>query len=180
MHVSESEGGATGGQGDGTETVESLTAKLDAAMKDAEKWQALSRKNEDKAKSNADAAKELERIRTANLTDEQRIAAEREALQRQASEAAERATTAELDLLRFRVADGKIPAEDVALFLTGTDEETIRKQAERYLSLNSGQTPGPRPDHSQGGSAATGEGAGTHALNGDPLLDTLKAKLGIN
>ncbi len=68
--------------------------------------------------------------------------------------------------------DKGVPA-DLVEFLTGDTEGDIAAKADLLMArLN---TPGtPKPDPSQG---AKGDGA---ALNGDPLLDTLKNKLGLN
>lgn len=97
-------------------------------------------------------------------------------LERAQKEAADNA--AELGRLRSenvrsKVAlDKGIPA-DLVEFLTGDTEGDIAAKADLLLArLN---TPGtPKPDPSQG---AKGEAT---ALNGDPLLDTLKNKLGLN
>jgi hypothetical protein len=43
---------------------------------EAEKWQALARKNEERAKSNATAAKELEKVRAAAMSEQERAVAE--------------------------------------------------------------------------------------------------------
>lgn len=53
-----------------------LLAELAAAKADADKWRDLSRKNETKAKANADAAKELEAMRLANMSEQERVTAE--------------------------------------------------------------------------------------------------------
>ncbi|MDN4162947.1 hypothetical protein [Nocardioides abyssi] len=63
-------------------------------------------------------------------------------------------TTVKADSLRWQVAAKYgISEEDVALFLTATDEETLTKQAER-LSQTSAKT--PKPDTAQGTRASTG------------------------
>ena len=62
---------------------------------------------------------------------------------------------------------------DLVEFLTGDTEGDIAAKADLLMArLN---TPGtPKPDPSQG---ARGE---ANALNGDPLLSTIKNKLGLN
>jgi hypothetical protein len=40
---------------------------------EVEKWKALSRKNEDRARTNAAAAKELDELRKANMTDQEKL-----------------------------------------------------------------------------------------------------------
>lgn len=116
-------------------------------------------------KAAAALQKQLDDIKTANLSDLER--AQKEAADYKA--AAERAL---VDALRFRVAaQHSITDEDAELFLTGSDEATLQKQAARLVE----RTPtAPRPDPSQGGSGDP------KALNGDPLLDDIKSKLGIS
>jgi len=60
-----------------TETEEIISEapeKVDLAS-EVEKWKSLSRKNEAQAKANAQAAKELEELRAASLTDQERLIA---------------------------------------------------------------------------------------------------------
>jgi hypothetical protein len=57
--------------------------------------------------------------------------------------------------------------------LQGDDEESLIADAESLMALLNTPTT-PKPDPSQG---AKGEAA---ALNGDPLLSTIKNKLGLN
>lgn len=56
-----------------TEVTETETTDWKA---EAEKWQALARKNEDRAKGNAAAAKELERVKAAAMTETEKAVAE--------------------------------------------------------------------------------------------------------
>lgn len=52
---------------------------------EAEKWQALARKHEDRAKTNSNAAKELDQLRKQSMTEIERAAAEAEARGRSAA-----------------------------------------------------------------------------------------------
>ncbi|MFF7365625.1 hypothetical protein [Streptomyces sp. NPDC008125] len=61
-----------GGKGDGTDD-KSDTGKSDS---EAEKWKAQSRKHEQRAKENADAARELAELKAANATDSEKAIAE--------------------------------------------------------------------------------------------------------
>ena len=121
-------------------------------------------------------ARELEKqlnAATARLTEIERAnetALER--AQREAAEAREAVAAATAEALRFKVAAKHgITDEDAELFLTGTDEATLLRQAAR---LTERTTPsGPRPDPTQGGSDEP------PALNSNALEEALKAKLGI-
>lgn len=92
----------------------------------------------------AEFKRRLDEIEAANLSDLERA-------QRQAQEAQEAATKATAEALRFRVAAKHgITDEDADLFLTGTDAETLERQAARLVE----RTPtAPKPDPSQGGKA---------------------------
>ena len=93
--------------------------------------------------------------------------------QKLASEASAELTRLRTENVRSKVAIDKGVPADLVEFLTGDTEGDIAAKADLLLArLN---TPGtPKPDPSQG---AKGEAT---ALNGDPLLDTLKNKLGLN
>lgn len=81
------------------------------------------------AKANAAAAEELAQIKEAQKTEAQK-AADRLA------EAEAKATAAEAAAVRWKVAAKYgVSDEDADLFLTGTDEETLTKQAQRLTGL---------------------------------------------
>ncbi|WP_436702423.1 hypothetical protein [Nocardioides sp. BYT-33-1] len=87
--------------------------------------------------------KQLDDIAAANLSDlekAQKAAADAQAL-------ADKATS---EALRYRIAAEKGITDNVDLILTGSDEETMRKQADLWASRSTEQPPGPRPDLSQG------------------------------
>lgn len=80
------------------------------------------------AKANADAAKRLAEIEEANKSEVQRAADRLKAAETEAAEARR-------DALRYRIASKfKIDDEDAELFLTGSDEESLTKQAERLTA----------------------------------------------
>ena len=122
-----------------------------------------------------DRAKELEKqlnAATSRLTEIERAnETEAQRLQREAQEAREALPKGITEAFReAAVTFGGISAEDAELFLTGSDKETLQKQAARLME----RTPtSPQPDLTQGG---RGE---PHALNSDGLENALKSKLGI-
>lgn len=117
-------------------------------------------------KTNAELQKQLDEINRANESVLERA-------QREAKEAQEAAAKATADALRFRVAAKHgITDEDADLFLTGTDEATLLRQAARLAE----RTPtSPLPDPTQGGKGGTAP-----ALNSNALEQALKTKLGIS
>lgn len=77
------------------------------------------------AKANAEAAKRLAEIEEAQKSDAEKAAERLRALE-------EERDAARRDALRFKVASKfGIGDEDAELFLTGSDEDTLTKQAER-------------------------------------------------
>lgn len=83
------------------------------------------------AKANAEAAKRLADIEEAQKTEAEKVADKLRTLE------AER-DAATRDALRFKVASKfGIDDADVELFLTGTDEDTLTKQAERLAQRTS-------------------------------------------
>lgn len=92
-------------------------------------WKQKAREQEKKAKENVAARMELDELKKAQLSNEEKLAAE-------LGEAAQRATRAEAEAMRWRIAARNgISDEDAELFLTATDEETLSKQAERFKEL---------------------------------------------
>lgn len=131
------------------EEIADLRAALKAANKDAEKNRLRLRENE-----------------KANET-------ELETAQREATEAREALSTETAKAFRLAaVTFGGIEADDAELLMTGTDIETLAKQALRLVA-RAPTSAGPKPDLTQGGSGQP------LALNSDGLEEALRSKLGI-
>ena len=119
------------------------------------------------AKENRLKAKQLDEIKRSQMSELEQATAAAEENRRAAEQA-------RAEALRWRVAAKHgISDEDADTFLTGTDEETLIRQAERLASLSSKSGNTPKPDRSQGGSGQA------QALNGDGLEQALRSKLGI-
>lgn len=104
-----------------TEATETEATETDAKdwKAEAEKWQTLARKNEERAKSNATAAKELEKVRAAAMTETEKAVAEAEARGRTSAltEAGPRLVRAE-----FRAAAaGRVDKETLDAYLEDVD-----------------------------------------------------------
>lgn len=176
-----------------TDTPTSATGAADTAAGDgtdwkaeAEKWQSLARKHEDRAKANSSAAKELEEFRRQSMTEQERAidAARAEARAEAIAEFGGRLAEAE-----FRaVAAGRMSDEQVATLLEGVNlarfvgdnGEVDRAAVARFVDgiapkqeQDAPKTPA-FPDLGQGTRSN-----GSMALNGDPLLKSVMAKLGI-
>lgn len=146
-----------------TEPTQGDPADLGDAGKKAIDAERAARKAAEKA--TADLQKRLDELSRANESELERA-------KREAKEAQEAAAKATSDALRFRIAaQHGISEEDADLFLNGTDEATLKRQAARLVE----RTPtSPLPDPTQGGKGGT-----STALNSDGLEEALKSKLGI-
>lgn len=113
-------------------------------------WKEKAREQERRAKANAKAHEELEALRAesaraqeeleafraAQLTAEEREAKQREKEAQERADALRDRDAALQEALRWRIAAKHgISDEDAELFLTGNDEDTLTKQAERFTEL---------------------------------------------
>jgi hypothetical protein len=169
-----------------TDNTESATPELELANTDMEmadsagdldKWKSLARKHEERAKANAQAAKELAELKLSMLTDTEKALeqAKSETRRQVMAEAATRLVDAKLQA----ELNGKVlPAEAV---LTFRKETFIDEQGEvddlaikAWVESHATKAETVYPDLAQGK-----RGTNPVALNSDPLLADLKAKLGI-
>lgn len=166
-------------------TVEELRAEV-------EKWKTQSRKHEDRAKANKTAADELERVKRESMSEAEKLVAEardagkKEALslvggtlakaevRAQASgriDEQQLATLLEhLDVAPFVGDDGTVDADKVKKFVDGIAPPAGEEGQQT-------QTPTRRRDLGQGN---RGGDSSSMALNGDPILASVKSKLGIS
>lgn len=118
------------------------------------------------------AEKKIQEFEDAQKTDLEKLTG-------RAERAEATASTLEAENARLRVAISKGLPVDLVDRLKGDSEDELAEDADKLLALvappqTDTQAPGPRPDRSQGAS-----GTGALPLNGDPLLNDLKTKLGI-
>jgi len=146
---------------------------------EAEKWKRQARKHEDRAKANASAAKELEELRRQSMTDQDKAVAEAKASARAEviTEVAGRVVRAEVRAAAAgRLADEAVTVlvggMDVSAFIDADGEVDSDKIAAFVDGIAPAESPPPFPELGQGARGPT-------ALNGDPLLRDVKAKLGI-
>ena len=152
-------------------TVTTETEQQETALRPTETvdfWKQKAREQERRAKDNADAAKRLAEIENAQKSEAQRAAERIAEAERKATEAESRALRREVALAH------KLTPEDAALLDTITDEDAMRKLAERLAGEADRNRKGAL------GPYVPQEGNVPNVpLNGDPLLDALKSKLGI-
>jgi hypothetical protein len=124
---------------------------------EAEKWKTLARKNEERAKSNATAAKELEKVRTAAMTEQEKAVAEAE--QRGRTAALADAESARVELRVWRTA-AKLGADPERLLdsrrfadaVNDLPDEDFDNQLEALIKKWAGDYPAPQrtPDFDGG------------------------------
>lgn len=103
-------------------------------------------------------AARLDEIEAANKTEAQKLADAVAAAEKERDDA-------RAEALRMRIATkhGITDAEDIDLFLTGTDEETLTRQAERLA--------GRASDRRKQGNVAPREGVNSSATSGDDMRE---------
>jgi len=117
---------------------------VDEAAKPEIDWKAKAREWESRAKANKTAADELAALKQSQMSEQERLAA-------QLTEAQQAAEVARAEALRYRVATKfRIADEDAELFLTGRDEETLTRQAERLAARQEAAGPTPPPSFDGG------------------------------
>lgn len=149
---------------------------------EVEKWKALARKHEGKAKSNATAAQELEKLRLQSMTDQER-AVEQARAEARAETLREMGASRVDDAVRVAVAGRPV---DVDALLEGLDRSRFidddgQPDRDAIASWVDRVAPKPNDEPAAGQFLDLGQGArtGDLALNGDPLQRTLEQKLGI-
>lgn len=145
----------------------------DAELGDAGKRAiAAEREARKAAEAAATAAQaELDQIRQAQMSDLEKA-------QAQAKTSEEEAAKARAEALRWRIAAKHgIGDEDAETFLTGSDEASLTRQAERLASLAAASTAPttPKPDLSQGGSGGSNSTAEDQIAAAEKSGDTKTA-----
>lgn len=159
--------GGAGGAG-GTETGHQGGDGTGKETETVEFWKGKARDQEKRAKSNADAADEL-----AKLKESQKTQAEKDADKIKTAEAEVAAVPAKVaEALKVHlIARHEIDAEDAELFLTATDPDLLVKQVDRLL----GQS-----DKSKRKNRVPGEGKNTKAETNSGLRDFARDLFGNN
>jgi hypothetical protein len=125
-----------------TPTTDELLAKIEELKGHSRKW-------EDRAKENKEAADKLAELERAQMTEAQKAEADRQAATEALTAATKRAEDAEAELVRYKLAiELELSAEDAeALAKVQGDEATLRALAERLAGK---KAPTAKPTGSQG------------------------------
>jgi DNA repair ATPase RecN len=168
-------GDRTDQAGTGTDTEETLAAKVEDLTAEVEKWKGLSRKNEDRAKDNADAAKrvealeaQLEELKNTDATDTQKLEKKIAKLTEDLAAEGKARREAELTGLRNKVGAEKGLPPALISRLSGDDEESIAADADALLEALPEES---RVDLGQGD-------LGSDTSTTDPLVQAVMEKIG--
>lgn len=152
--------GEQGGGGDGGEKKPETggDSDLEKARAEAEKWKALSRKNEEQAKANAEKAKKFDELEEANKTEQEKLLARAEAAEKKLSEReakdAAAATAAEV------AKEKGVPVSA----LRGSTKEELEAHADELLAILPKKDPAPSAD---------GQGEGEQIKTGDMSVEDI-------
>lgn len=148
-----------------------LEDQLAAALAEVEKWKGLSRKNEERATSNAEKAKKFDEAEEANRTELEKVQARAEAAEKAVAERDARDAAVKLreDIAKEKgFADRKINASA----LRGTTREELEAHADELLEL----VPAPPAAPSADGQGATGEPIGEGEMSPDDIVAAATAR----
>lgn len=145
-------------------TTEQQETEQQKPTETVEFWKQKAREQEKRAKDNAGAAKRLAEIEEAQKSEADKAAERIRSLEGEVE-------NAQRDALRFKVASQYgISDDDTELFLTGSDEDTLAKQAERL---------GQRSDErKKQGNHAPREGATTRQPGPDEEREAVRELFG--
>lgn len=148
-----------------------LEEQLTAALAEAEKWKGLSRKNEERATSNAEKAKKFDEHEEANRTELEKLTARAEAAEKVI---AEREAKESAVKLREEIATEKGFADRKinAAALRGSTREELEAHADELLAL----VPAPPAAPSAEGQGAAGTVIGTGDLSADDIVAAATAR----
>ena len=164
------EGANGGGSNDSANSTSGENEQSDSEKDwkaEAEKWKQFSRTWEDRAKANEDAQKRLAELEDAEKSDLEKATSDREAWEKKAAELEAELEAERVKRVRSDIAsEFAISAEDRELFLTASDEDVLRKQAEALAKRRAPEN----PNQGQGG------GSGSTRKAAESWADSLLGK----
>lgn len=155
------------------------TPNVDALQAEIDKWKSAARKHEDRAKANASAAKELEQVKQASMSDQEK-AVELAKAQARTEALLEVAVERVDDSVKLACAGRNV---DVDALLEGLDRSRfVTDDGKPDADAIAAWVDRIAPKSDQPYAADLGQGARTGSqtpLGSDPLLNSLKQSLGI-
>lgn len=156
---------------DGEPTEKDLAAQLEAALKDVDKWKALSRKNEERAAENAEKAQKFDESEEKNRTELEKEKARAEKAEKLL---ADRTAKDDAEKLRADIAkekkfeDRKIPMSA----LRGSTREELEAHADELLAL----FPAPDQAPSADGQGEQGKPIGEGEMTADDIVNAVTTR----
>jgi hypothetical protein len=144
------------------EAAERVAESVNPTNAEVEKWKALSRKNEERAKANEAAARKLAEIEESQKTEIEKAVA-------RAEEAEKRATEIELESIRNSVALAKGLTPSQAKRLVGSTREELEADADDLLADLKVAKPAPAPSAEGQGKQGEKVGQGKQITTRDQL-----------
>lgn len=146
-------------------TQQTIEEQLAAALADADKWKALSRKNEARADENADKAKRFDEVEDANRTDLERETARADAAEKIIADSKAK-TDAENLRAEIAKAKGFEERKVPATALRGSTREELEAHADEILAL----LPAPPEAPSADGQGDAGKPIGDGEMSADDIV----------
>ncbi|MFK4482561.1 hypothetical protein [Curtobacterium sp. AB7] len=148
-----------------------LEEQLAAALADAEKWKGLSRKNEERATSNAEKAKKFDEHEEANRTELEKMQARAEAAEKAVQDRDAKDASVKLrdDIAKEKKFDER---KISASALRGGTREELEAHADELLAL----IPAPATTASAEGQGANGTVIGEGELSVDDIVQAATAR----
>ena|ERR1051325_1209839 len=148
-----------------------LEEQLAAALAEAEKWKGLSRKNEERATSNAEKAKKFDEHEESNRTELEKLQARAEAAEKVIAEREAKESAMKLReevAAEKKFADRKISASA----LRGSTREELEAHADELLEL----VPAPPAAPSSDGQGDLGKPIGEGEMSADDIVAAATAR----
>ena len=152
------EGAPEGASGEDKGTEKDLQSQLTAALAEVEKWKSLSRKNEERATSNAEKAQKFDELDEANKTEQEKLQARAEAAEKALADrdAKEAATKLAVDVAKEKSEGLAKPIPASAL--RGTTREELEAHADEIIALLPEKAAAPSADGQGDNGKSIGEG----------------------
>lgn len=164
-YIEGTEGSQAGGSGE-PEKKANDTGEPDWKA-EAEKWKSFSRTWEERAKSNEEAKKRLDEIEEQGKSEAEKVAERLKAAEARDTELTEREKNlVARELIADLAIEFSISKEDRELFLTATDEETLRRQAEALSKRTGGGAENPNQGSGKSGSSKASATSWANSLLG--------------
>lgn len=152
------EGAPEGAPGDDGKSEKDLQSQLTAALAEVEKWKNLSRKNEERATSNAEKAQKFDELEEANRTEQEKLQARAEAAEKALAERDAKEAVAKLAAEIAKEKSEGLAKPIPASALRGATREELEAHADEIIALLPEKPEAPSADGQGKNGQQIGEG----------------------